>query len=259
MVTPSQNSSPSSPQQPRVLILGSCVSRDIFRINKESPLVLADFYARSSFASAFHPIVVQDEWSANLSSPFQRSVVHADLCKKWPDIIRSTQYDLILVDFTDERLNIAQLPNNGIVTLSKELASAGFDEKKSSTRFIPFALDEHYKLWEAGWSNFINLLKQQKKLQCLCLNKIYWASSLQGGKSAEWGLTSTKIDMANAYFDTFLYRRALEDIPAARVLDFDRELFVGDEKHYWGQAPFHYIEEYYHEALKMLNRIAHIS
>jgi hypothetical protein len=171
----------TSPLYPRVLILGSCVSRDIFRINQDSQFVVAGYYARSSFASAFHPIVLWDEWSMNLSSSYQRQMVHADICKRWPGMIKDTQYGLCLVDFIDERFHLAQLRNGGIVSISNEIKSAGFDRKKNRARIIKSFSDEHYNLWETDWARFVCLLKQLNKLKCLCLNKLYWAPQVQSG------------------------------------------------------------------------------
>ncbi len=65
-----------------LLIFGSCVSRDIISLDQFNHFSLIEYYARSSFASAHHPTSVRDEYSRNLTSPFQRKAVYADLTKE---------------------------------------------------------------------------------------------------------------------------------------------------------------------------------
>ena len=90
----------------RVLIFGSCVSRDAFDFVTDGSVSIVDYYARSSFASAFHPDPVEDRFSADLASSFQRRQVRRDFSKTFPHAVRTSNFDLLLVDFTDERFQL---------------------------------------------------------------------------------------------------------------------------------------------------------
>lgn len=64
-----------------VLIIGSCVSRDIFNLPAAQDLQLSLYVARSSLASIFSPIPFKDTYSAHVKSPFQKRLVEWDIEK----------------------------------------------------------------------------------------------------------------------------------------------------------------------------------
>lgn len=235
----------------RVLILGSCVSRDIFRVVENEECKLASYYGRSSFASAFCPVKVKDTWSSNISSAFQARMVNADLNKKWPDIVRNTKFDVLLVDFIDERFHLGGFSNGALCTLSSELRSSGFDRKVARARGIQTGSDEHYELWMRGWTSFIELLESLGKKQCVLLNVVKWAEAASDGSIPEWGFTPEQIAASNLYLDK-LYRRATIDLEPSQVMRVDPQYLVGGLEHKWGLAPFHYVDAYYLNALNSI-------
>ena len=238
-------------QSVKILILGSCVSRDIFRLMETEKCKLASYYGRSSFASAFCPVKVKDVWSANISSSFQARMVSADLNKKWPDIVRKTEFDVLLVDFIDERFHLGGFSNGALCTLSNELRSSGFDRKVARARGIQTGSDEHYELWTRGWASFIELLDSLGKKQRVLLNEVRWAETASAGTIPEWGFTSEQIAAANLYLEK-LYSRAASDLEPFQVMRADPQHLVGSQAHKWGPAPFHYADAYYMNALNSI-------
>ncbi|MGO3869496.1 hypothetical protein JYG33_11860 [Alcaligenes sp. SORT26] len=245
-------------QSIKVLILGSCVSRDIFRLMETEECKLASYYGRSSFASAFCPVKVKDTWSGNISSSFQARMVSADLNKKWPDIVRKTEFDVLLVDFIDERFHLGSFSSGALCTLSNELRNSGFDRKVARARGIQTGSDEHYELWERGWTSFIDLLDSLGKKQCVLLNEVRWAQAASDGSVPAWGFTPEQTVAANLYLEK-LYSRAAADLESFQVMRADPQNLVSSLNHQWGPAPFHYVDAYYENALNTILEFSDVS
>lgn len=245
-------------QSIKVLILGSCVSRDIFRVIESKKCKLESYYGRSSFASAFCSEKVKDTWSRNISSAFQARMVSADLNKKWPDIVRNTEFDVLLVDFIDERFHLGGFSNGAVCTLSNELRSSGFDRKVARARGIQTGSDEHYELWEKGWTSFIGLLDSLGKKQRILLNVVKWAEAASDGSVPAWGFTPEQVFLANLYLDK-LYSRAAADLDSSQIIRVDSQHFVSNIDHKWGAAPFHYVDAYYLNALNSILGFSNVS
>ncbi|MGO3744457.1 MAG: DUF6270 domain-containing protein [Alcaligenes aquatilis] len=235
----------------KVLILGSCVSRDIFRLMETEGCKLSSYYGRSSFASAFCPVKVKDIWSSNISSSFQARMVSADLNKKWPDIIKKTEFDVLLVDFIYERFHLGSFSNGALCTLSNELRNSGFDRKAARARGIQTGSDEHYELWARGWISFIDLLDSLGKRQCVLLNEVRWAQTASDSSIPAWGFTPEQIAAANLYLEK-LYSRAAADLKDFQLMRADPRHLVSNLSHQWGAAPFHYVDSYYENALNAI-------
>lgn len=245
-------------QSVKVLILGSCVSRDVFRLMESDKCKLESYYGRSSFASAFCSEKVKDIWSRNISSSFQARMVSADLNKKWPDVLRNTEFDVLLVDFIDERFHLGFFSNGAVCTLSNELRGSGFDRKVARARGIQTGSDEHYELWEKGWTSFIELISSLGKKQRVLLNVVKWAEAASDGNVPAWGFTSEQIFSANLYLEK-LYSRAAADLEPSQVMRVDSQYFVSSLDHKWGAAPFHYIDAYYLNALDSILEFSNAS
>ncbi len=241
----------------KVLILGSCVSRDIFRVIEDENFNLASYYGRSSFASAFCPVKVKDTWSDKISSSFQARMVSADLTKKWPNIVRNTEFDVLLVDFIDERFHLGGFSNGALCTLSSELRGSGFDRKVARARGIQTGSVEHYELWLRGWISFIELLDSLGKKKSVLLNVVKWAEVASDGSVPAWGFTAEQTAAANLYLDK-LYSRAAADLEPSQIMRADPQHLVGNLSHKWGPAPFHYVDSYYVNALNSILEFSHV-
>lgn len=235
----------------RVLIIGSCVSRDIFNFDKSNSLELVDYFARSSFASAFCATPVLDRYTERLSSPFQRRIVRADLSKSLSSTIEALKFDQILIDFIDERFKLFQFHDGSICTLSNELLNCGFESTSDFGRTVKSGSDDFFNLWDLGWSAFVEKLKRIGLLGRVRINKVFWADHTINGGDFAPSYSSKGIDEANKFLIR-LYDRVAVDLHPKQFLDFSRERFVGAVDHRWGLSPFHYVDDYYREALRHL-------
>lgn len=235
----------------KLLIVGSCVSRDVFSFNENHQVEIVKYVARTSLASAFAKKGLQNFDLSAIGSSFQREMVSIDLGKKLESILRSLEYDYIILDFIDERFNIYLDDDGvGICTLSNEILSSGWTVPPE--RVIRSASDDFFKYWEAGWSHLVGLLSELGVLHRLILNKVYWAKTLVGGDPFPRH-SDMEIENANNFLDR-IYNRALQDLRPAQVVEYSPEMLLGDKNHKWGASPFHYIENLYAETYRALRK-----
>lgn len=240
----------------RLFIFGSCVSRDVLSIAGPPGVFLVDYFARSSIASAFSETMVKDRWSESLSSAFQRRMVKADLQKTLPAKLSNSEYDLLLYDAIDERLRLFQFHDGSLCTISGELQAARFDFRSAGGRVIQSGSEEFFKLWELGWSRFINFLASLGRLARLRINVVHWASAPPPGQTFSLQHTEESIAAADRFLNR-LYERMRQDIDDQQFLTFPEHLMLAAGGHRWGVGPFHYIDEYYHAAASAIRDHAH--
>ena len=238
--------------QQRVLIFGSCVSRDIFNFKNLKSHEVIEYFARSSFASAFQSVIVLDNYSINLDSAFQRRIVHSDLTKEFPLALESLFYDQLLIDLIDERFDLFIFHKGGVCTLSNEVLAGGFECRDDLGRTVKSGSDEFFKLWEEGWCKFVEILSRTGKLDCLRVNRVFWAEKTANGGDFSPSYSLRGIAEANKFLER-LYERIALDIDFSQFICFEKKLLVGAINHRWGLSPFHYIEDYYQQALKLLS------
>ena len=215
---------------------------------------LVKYYARSSFASACHPTAVQDEISENLTSLFQRNAVKVDLTKEFVKTLETSMFDDLLIDLIDERFDLFILNEGGICTLSNEAIASGFECRAELGRVVKSGSDEFFTLWEAGWCKFIELVSRAGKLDCIRVNRIFWADKTANGGDFSPSYSLRGITEANRFLQR-MYERIAKDIKFSQLICFNKSLLVGAVEHQWGLSPFHYVDDYYHQALKLLSDI----
>jgi len=236
----------------KVLIFGSCVSRDALEFSQDNDLSLDGYYARSSLGSAFSCKPVSSVDTDKIESAFQRRMVKADLEKTFISSLKTKSYDLILYDPIDERFNLIKLPNGSLCTLSNELMLTKLHESKDVS-LIFSGSDEFYDLWERGWREFINALLAFGAMSKLRINEVYWADRAESGENYEPVYSSKKIVQSNQFLRK-LYRRMRQDIPSWQFYTFSSEDLIGGSGHKWGRSPFHFVDRYYENLLrKILN------
>ena len=237
----------------RLLIFGSCVSRDILNYQQDkTQLVVVDYYARSSIASLGARPIELPSAVQNIRSKFQKRMVERDFGKDFLTDLAGLQFDILLLDLIDERFNLYLEPGGEACTLSSELLSTGFPGDSSGGSTIHSGSEEFWRLWEAGWLILLNELRRLGVLDCLVVNQVFWGSRTESGGSFEPHYSSRKIDSANKFLAR-MYRRIEADIPSEQFLRFDHELMAGSVTHRWGISPFHFVDGYYHSAIKQLS------
>lgn len=113
----------------RVIILGSCVSRDCMEFISSQDWELILYTARTKIVSQLSPSYNVEEDEVCLSSSFQKKVVLNDLNKNQFKIMASIRPDFCIIDFIDERFNLIKYAGS-FLTKSNELVSSGWLKDK---------------------------------------------------------------------------------------------------------------------------------
>jgi hypothetical protein len=166
----------------QLYIIGSCVSRDAIAYDDAGEFTLKGYSARSSFASSTLAIPKPDIYSARIASKFQRQQVSNDFCKTLLGNLAKSRFDLLLIDFIDERFPLFAFDEGGLVTISIELHQLGV-LKNLPGRIIPAFSPEHLELWDAGWQRFIDHAKTHEYLHKIRLSRLYWLTPPETNKN----------------------------------------------------------------------------
>lgn len=234
-------------RRPRsVLLHGSCVSRDAFALEGEDRFRLEDYYARSSFASAFAPRGVEGVDLSRVESAFQRRMVERDLGKHFVRALARTRADVLVVDLASERNSLVVDARGGVATRSAEFVRAGGAELPTTK--IESGSPEFLVRWEAGWSAFVAEAREHGVLDRVLVHEVRWARRSTDGTEFD----HARREQVNATFD-YLHARMRKDLPERRFLRVPDKHLVGDPDHRWGPGPVHLVEEYYRTFLDLLD------
>lgn len=221
-------------ERQRVFIYGSCVSRDAFELTNK--FQIASYVARSSVGSAFSQPVYSlqgSDLSANTSA-FQQRMVSADIEKRLAKDLLEQEFDVLLIDFIDERLAIAEI-DGGVITLSPELSRCGIS--LDSTHIVRSGSEEHFSHFTQGWRKLTDLVNPRKIL----VSRVFWAVLEDAGEAR-------RAREANAYLRR-LYDH-VTDTPGIAFIDYPPELLQADPAHRWGPSPFHFVSEFYNRTIE---------
>jgi hypothetical protein len=244
------------PVRPRVAILGSCVSRDIFNFpDAQARFEVVDYYARSSLAS-----LVSKPWRTpvpleRIESAFQRRMVARDFAKSLFTELDLSQVDVLLIDLVDERFDLFLGPEGTAFTISPEFQRAGVALSELDGRTLRATGDEAFSLWTTGWQRLLAWAEAAGAADRILVNQVYWSERTESGEGFGPRYAPSAIQSANAYLDR-LYRRMAEDLLPGQFAKFDPSLLRGDDGHRWGKQPFHFVPGYYAEAAAQIARFA---
>lgn len=220
----------------KILIFGSCVSRDPFEnlISKKIRFEIVDYFARSSFASLSSPPVYGYDFQ-KISSPFQRKMVLRDFDKSFLNVdFKKASH--IIIDFIDDRFQLLKFNKNFYCTNSEEFRKSEIDFIYS--KIEPFS-DEFYDCWEAGWRKAVTTFKKFNSLHAVVINKVFLAYFDDMGvefKQVQY------INKLNGWLSR-VYERVAEDLTHGQFLDYGSTPFVAKHDHRWGRSPFHFIQD----------------
>lgn len=231
-----------------VLIHGSCVTRDAFALPGESRFRLVDYYARSSFASAFADHGLEGVDTSTIVSPFQRRMVERDLGKQFWRGLGGVTADVIVVDLVDERFGILVDDGAGVGTPSAELLRAGGlspDLHHAGAGTADFLL-----AWEAGRRRFMAAARAAGLVDRIVVHEARWAEVCADGTRFDLQATADANDLLE-----HLAGRLRQDLAPHQFVRVPARLAVGDPGHRWGRSPVHYTEEYYRSFLDRLAEV----
>lgn len=242
---------------PRVLILGSCVSRDILNFAEQGSITLADYFARSSIASiASEPYHLDDRHYARIASDFQRRMVRRDVEKTLlRDLAGRQDVDFILIDLIDERFDLYEVSPGSVVTVSSEFLMTGLvtAEDRASERWIRSGSERHRALWKSGVKRLFAALAEYGIADRIVINRVFWADRLVDGTPLP-EKESPQREAANSLL-AWMYEELEQYVPAPRWMSFPEHVLRSNPDHRWGIAPFHYSDDYYADALAGLAKL----
>jgi hypothetical protein len=232
---------------PRIGILGSCVTRDMFKFCKIENL-LTDYRARSSICGYGTPGLNEKLDFLDDLSGFRKTTVLKDLTKKE---LPFTQMDLLLIDLIDERFEIYSKTNT-IFTRSTYLAEVSGVAKLKGTKAFERGSEEHFAAFEQGCRKLLEDCKSHGVKPIL--HQARWAivKSEENGQST---ISNDKKYIERIHRENEILQR-LEDIfkkiePKISTIS-SQDMCVANPKHKWGLQPFHYIGEYYSNIYEQL-------
>lgn len=215
----------------RYFILGSCVTRDVFRESKTDNKVV-DYYARTTIKSLISKPVTINE--IKLESKFQRRMIECDFKKTLFEDIKNSEFDIFIIDLIDERFDIVKV-DDSYVTRSSEFVAAGLEN-------IGEKINKSLPDWERECSEFVNRLLSIIPVKNIIIHEAYWAKKyVENGEIKEFP-NPNYIDTNNSLLKE--YYSVLKKLIPTSVVKFEGDL-LGDSSHVWGLSPFHYNDEYY--------------
>ena len=226
----------------RVLIYGSCVSRDTFEFLPEGHRLLT-YVARQSAISVGSPVPGLQARLTDLPSAFQNRMVASDVRGDLLDVAErlAPQVDVLLLDLIDERGGVIAI-GGGHVTKLAEMWSAGGRTATRAGRHIPFGSEEHFALWAPAIEAVVDRLRELHLLARTVALKTPWAAQLADGEPVPVPDWMTPPAVANAQY--VRYFEQLKQLGLA-IVELPEDLARSTVDHQWGPSPFHYTAEAY--------------
>jgi hypothetical protein len=238
----------------KLILLGSCVTRDIFGPKFENGW--NDIHISMSFNRSSLISLMSEPFNLDLSSnpnlnPYERRALSDDLNKNFFKYLSRLKYDghYLLIDFIEERFNIFSFTGK-YATVSNEFlksAIAGTMDGKILGR----QSEEAYKLWEQGCLFLIREINAIFPASRIILHKAYWMSEyIDNGKTVLFPNQeeiSRHNSMLEKYYSFFEYH-----CPGIAILDISSKGYKADLNHQWGLGAMHYEKGYYGDCMNFL-------
>ncbi|MFS8974650.1 DUF6270 domain-containing protein [Cupriavidus necator] len=239
----------------KILILGSCVSRDLFEYDDKNTFDLIGYFARSSFASlASRPLRDRPDTS-QIASAFQRRTVGFDIDRAFLDELDGSSFDALVIDLIDERFDLFEYEPSAYITVSTELVNAGCLEgiSKSDRRWVTSGSTKHRALWLQGMVKLVTALKRHGALAKVIVNKVFWSAEMDDGSNPPSEIQSTPFQYANRHLE-WMYAKLAQILKPEQFISHRAEHLRLSHMHRWGLAPFHYTKGYYVTGIESLRR-----
>jgi hypothetical protein len=240
------------------MILGSCVTRDVFRLFGEN-VTISDYFARTSIVSLVSNPYQFSEGDIDLESDFQKRMVVRDMNKSFWERARTPDYDLLLVDFIDERTNLLRF-DGSIICKSPELVTSGYLEKHGSEYEEISRLKYGVDQWSRDCDVFVGKIAPIIPPTRIVVIKAFWASKylndegkvvpFDEGTKFDQSFIKGFNDLLSKYYKIFIKKNR-----GVNVIELPPP--IADVNHIWGLSPFHYSDVWYQKCREELDRIAY--
>jgi hypothetical protein len=247
---------------PRVAILGSCITRDLWPVRgqgMDDVLYISRTSLPSLFSAPIAGFAPAEDRPVGLQEHQHRSLV-SDLTKAAIGRLDAFRPTHLIFDFIDERFDLIAV-GKSLATCSWELNASGYLHQAAfkDARVIPRLSGACDRLWLRASEEFAALVRATPlKGAHLILHAARWA---QASRSEEGRTTplqdveilagrTVEVDAHNALLAR--YEAWFTELmpPMSRVEAAEHR--ISDEAHRWGLSPFHYVPEYYEEIRKQL-------
>lgn len=247
---------------PRVAIIGSCITRDLWPIRGDGAENLL-YVSRTSLPSLMSEPVAGFR-PARLPPPplkaHQHRALVADLTKTALARLVAFRPTHLIFDFIDERFDLLSV-GRSIVTRSWELQASGYLEQKAFRGARPVARlsDACHRLWIDAAGEFASAVRATPLREAaLILHVSRWADEVRDADGTRRPLTDVEIldgqpaDIGehNELLETYEARFTALMPPMARLDGGGLRIAAAD--HQWGLSPFHFVPAYYDEIWRQL-------
>ena len=250
---------------PRIAIVGSCITRDLWPIHGGGSERLL-YISRTSLASLFAPPIAGFQPARAPPGGLHRhehNALVADLQKTALSRLVAFAPTHVIFDFIDERFDLLAA-DQGLATHSAELQRSGYLVKPAlrRARTIPRMSPACERLWLDGAAEFAAIVRATPLARAtLILHAARWA----GDQRLADGVIAPVRDVE------LVTGRPVEIAPYNALLEWQETAFaalmppmarieaagprLADPAHQWGLSPFHYVPEYYDEIRRQLGEL----
>ncbi len=170
-------------------------------------------------------------------------MLHADINKSLAESLATTSFDVLVVDFIDERMNTLEVGNTTI-TESEELKATGFtvDPSHSYEPWSDLGLGRRLD----GIRRLVDLVDPTK----IVVNRVYWATVDTDGvpfPRSRWFDRNNRL-----LYDLY---KEIEKVPGVRFIDYPGGAPLAATSHRWGRQPYHYSQATNDHFLRELERL----
>lgn len=235
----------------RVLLYGSCVSRDMYE-HLGPEYTLLEYSARQSLISTTTP-AVHLPGKVDLRSSFQRRMVVNDFDSSIGSTLaeRASDIDVLVLDLVDERLGVVAVGGGRYLTRSQELLDSHLLERlPHASPMIPFGSNDHFALWVPAASAFIGLLQQTGLVARTLLIEATFASHTDVGTPANKWWKRPARHWNKAYER---YYKLFKDAGIRTHVIGDEAIAASDHK--WGPAAYHYVDDAYLSIVRTIDEM----
>lgn len=247
---------------PRIAILGSCITRDLWPIRGGGAENLL-YISRTSFPSLFSPPVAgfqpQDRLPGDLHQHEHAALV-ADLRKTALARLVAYRPTHLIFDFIDERFDLLAI-DGAVASCSGEMVRSGYMAQAAlaDARRTPRLSPGCERLWMEGAAEFAAVVRATPLRHAVLIHhQARWATrqrtpdgrispirdvEIVSGQPAEIAAYNSLLERQEAAFSALMP-------PMARI--DAGEFRLADSAHRWGLSPFHYVPEYYDEVRRQL-------
>lgn len=165
-----------------VCIIGSCVTRDVWRVAGPEKASLA-YFPRASFISLMSPPVEISEGDLALDSAYERRVVMEEARRSALSWIKQNKPSSLILDYVDERFDLWDLGGGRYLNESWELHKSGVVGRKFPEAQLIQRFSEGVTiLWERAAGDFFRFLERESPETKIFLHRSLLASRICDGE-----------------------------------------------------------------------------